>query len=123
MSNPLVEVQPPEDDRALVCAYHRERGEAWLTYAAPLTDERAATFVSAFDTAEDWAVPAGRVCDLGDDTEWVVLQVDGSAYVVRPQFHGCPHVQGEGRTVRLAPELVEPWLTGGLPAVLLSRLG
>ena len=123
--DPLTEVQPPEDEEALVCAYRRERGdqsEAWLTYAAPLAAERADRFVAAFESAADWTLPAGRACDLGGDDEWVVVQAAGTAYVVRPQFHGCPHVQGEGRTVRLSPDLVEPWLTGGVPAVLLSRL-
>lgn len=122
--DPLSDVQPPEDEEALVCAYRRELGdqsEAWLTYAAPLTAERADRFVSAFESAADWTLPAGRACDLGGDDEWVVVQAAGTAYVVRPQFHGCPHVQGKGRTVRLTPDLVEPWLTGGVPAVLLSQ--
>jgi hypothetical protein len=120
LADPLTVPQPPEDDAAVVCAYRRERGEAWLTYAAPLAPQPAAELVARFEAAPDWQVPAGRTCDLGGDDEWVVLQVDGRAYVVRPQFHGCPHVQHGERTVRLAPELVEPWFTGGLPAVVLS---
>ena len=119
--DPLAEVERPEDAEALVCAYRRERGEAWLTYAAALDPERAETFVAAFVDAPDWELPAGRACDLGGDDEWVVVQVAGAAYVVRPQFHGCPHVQGGNRTVRLTDALVEPWLTGGVAAVLLTR--
>jgi hypothetical protein len=120
LADPLATPQQPEDDAAVVCAYRRERGEAWLTYAATLAPEAAADFVERFDAAPDWPLTAGRACDVGGDDEWVVLQVDGRAYVVRPRFHGCPHVQGGERTVRLAPELLEPWFTGGLPAVLLS---
>ncbi|MFD1948448.1 hypothetical protein [Nocardioides aestuarii] len=119
--DPSSEVVPPEDEEDLVCAYRRERGEAWLTYATPLDRERAQRFVAAFDAAPDQDLPAGRACDLGGDDEWVVVQVAGTAYVVRPQLHGCPHVQGDGRTVGLTEALVEPWSTGGVPAVLLSR--
>ncbi len=122
LADPLAPPQPTDTVGPLVCAYQRERGEAWLTYAAPLSDEQAQAFVKGFEAAPSW-LPNGRECDLGGDDEWVTVHLDESTYVVRLGFHGCPHVGDGDRLVRLTPELVEPWLVGGVPTVLYGPTG
>ncbi len=105
-----------------VCAYRGSSGDGRLVYAATFSRQRAERFVTAFEDARRLAV--GRACDLGGpDFEWVVVQVDGTPYVVRTGFHGCPHVQRGDRLVELAPRLVRPWATGGIPAVVIGPTG
>ena len=105
-----------------VCAYRGSGGDGRLVYAATLSRQRAERFIAAFAEAPGLAV--GRACDLGGpDFEWVVVHVGRTPYVVRTGFHGCPHVQRGARLVRLTPEVVEPWATGGIPAVVVGPTG
>lgn len=123
LADPLADAQPAETEGAVVCAYQARAGEAWLSYAATLDAGPARTFVDAFEAAPAWS-PAGRRCDLGGRaSEWVVVTVDATAYVVHMSFHGCAFVDGGDRMVRLTPELVAPWATGGIPAVVYGPTG
>jgi hypothetical protein len=114
---PRLEGRPPT-----VCAYRGSGGDGRLVYAATLSRQRAERFIAAFGEAPRLVV--GRACDLGGpDFEWVVVHVGRAPYVVRTGFHGCPHVQRGERLVRLTPEVVEPWATGGIPAVVVGPTG
>lgn len=123
LADPLETPQRNDADDLLLCAYASVGSrEAWLTFAARLTEEQAGAFADAFGEAPSWS-PAGRQCDLGGNSEWVVLEMRGATYVVRPEFYGCPHVSGGGKLAQLTPELVEPWVDSGVRAVLDSPTG
>ena len=119
-------VPPPriDEDRPTVCAYRESDGLPRLTYAAHLTPAQAERFVAAVDEAPPAHAVGSRACDLGGASfEWAVVHVAGEPYVVRTGFHGCPHVQHGDRFVRLTPDVVEPWATGGIAAVMVGPAG
>jgi hypothetical protein len=123
LADPWTEPQPTDERGPVVCAYRAEGREAWLSYAAPLADGQVRDFTTAFEAAPAW-VPDGRECDLGGPgSEWVVLHVDAATYVVHPGWFGCPVVSSGDKVVELTPALVEPWATGGIPAVVQGPTG
>ncbi len=114
---------PTTGDGTTVCTYRQEGDRVWLTYAAPLASARAEEFVEAFAAAEPFR-PMGRECDvIFADSDWAVLDIAGTTYVVRFRARGCPVVSDGRRAVELTPRLVEPWATGGIPAVVVGPTG
>lgn len=124
LDDPTAPAPPVEDERPTVCAYRESGGMARLAYAAHLTPGEAERFVAAVDAAPPAHAVGSRACDLGGASfEWAVVDVAGEAYVVRTGYYGCPHVQHGDRLVRLTPDVVEPWATGGIPAVMFGPTG
>lgn len=123
LADPYTEPEPTDQGGPVLCAYRAEDREPWLSYGAPLTDGQVRDFTTAFEAAPAW-VPDGRECDLGrPGWEWVVLHVDAATYVVHTGWHGCAVVSSGDKIVELTPQLVEPWATGGVPAVVYGPTG
>ncbi len=117
-------------DRLSVCAYRQADGQISLSYASEL-DEQAAAAYAAITGGEQERLRCGS---SEEASEWVVLRFEGhDAYGTGRMFHevvfhlagaGCPRVQlGPGMALTLSPELVAPWATGGIPAVVYGPTG
>jgi hypothetical protein len=114
-----------------VCAYHAEaEGPVTLTYAANRDDVAADAWLALIRGRHD------RLrCSSADEAfEWVVLRFEGTGemgdetlvreIVVHLGGAGCPRVQlDSGAALVLSRELVEPWATGGIPAVVYGPTG
>lgn len=119
-------------DRLSVCAYRREAGTGpvTLSYAAEL-DDRAAAAYAPIAGGEQERLRCGSA---EGGFEWVVLRFEGQdPYGTDRMFHevvvhlggaGCPRVQTDpGTALTLSAGLVEPWATGGIPAVVYGPSG
>ena len=106
-----------------------ESGPVSLTYAA--RSDGAARGLRALAGGEQTRL---RCASSANGFEWVVLRFEGTdPFGSGPMFHevvvflggaGCPRVQLDAGTgLVLSPELVEPWATGGIPAVVYGPTG
>ena len=114
-----------------VCAYHAEGdGPVTLTYAADRDDIAAEAWLALVRGRHDRL----RCASDHEGFEWVVLRFEGTGdmgdeslfreVVVHLGGAGCPRVQMDpGTALVLTPELVEPWATGGIPAVVYGPTG
>lgn len=124
LAGPDPRVPSAGGDEPTVCAYRQEGDRVRLTYADTMRAGEAAAFERAFAAAAEAHRPVGRTCDVGaDDFEWVVLDIGGTTYLTRFRGLGCPVVTDGTRTAELTPDLVEPWATGGIPAVVVGPTG
>ena len=114
-----------------VCAYHADsQGSVTLTYAAERDDVAAEAWLALIRGRHDRL----RCGSEQEASEWVVLRFEGTGemgdetlfreVVVHLAGAGCPRVQMDaGTALVLTPELVAPWATGGIPAVVYGPSG
>jgi hypothetical protein len=104
------------------CAY-RWNGTMWrLAYATDLSADQAGKFTRAFASAPERG-HSGFDCDVGMVEEFVLLEIEGTAYVAYFEKFGCPAFISLDKSVHLTPELMDPWSGNGFRAVLSYLIG
>jgi hypothetical protein len=117
-------------DRLTVCAYRQAAGEISLSYASGLDEQAAAAYAAITDGEQERL----RCGSSQEASEWVVLRFEGQdPYGAARMFHevvlhlagaGCPRVQLDpGTALTLSPQLVAPWATDGITAVVYGPTG